>query len=59
MVRDDSGRSVADAKLILTERSKGLVRESESNSDGSFLFPSLIAGVYSVRVEKKASRQNS
>ena len=53
MVRDESGAVVADAKLILTEESKGLVRESESSRDGSFLFPSLIASVYSVRVEKE------
>ena len=53
MVRDDSGASIAGAKLILTEEYKGLVRESESNRDGSFLFPSLIAGVYSVRLEKE------
>ncbi len=53
MVRDESGAFVANAKLILTEESKGLVRESESSRDGSFLFPSLIAGVYSVRVEKE------
>ena len=53
VVRDDSGSSVAAAKIILTEQSKGLVRESESDRDGSFLFPSLIAGLYSVRVEKE------
>jgi len=53
MVRDDSGASVGAAKIILTEESKGLIRESESNRDGSFSFPSLIAGLYSVRVEKE------
>jgi Carboxypeptidase regulatory-like domain len=52
-VRDDSGAFVADAKLILTEESKGLVREGESSHDGSFLFPSLIAGAYSLRAEKE------
>jgi hypothetical protein len=53
VVRDDSGASVAGAKIILTEESKGLVRESESSRDGSFLFPSLIAGGYSVCVQKE------
>jgi hypothetical protein len=52
-VRDDSGGSVAGARLILTEESKSLIRESVSGRDGSFLLPSLIAGVYSVRVEKE------
>jgi hypothetical protein len=50
-VRDESGAFVAGAKLILTEESKGLVRKSESARDGTFLFPSLIAGVYSLRAE--------
>lgn len=58
MVRDDSGASVAGAKIILTEESKGLVRESESSRDGSFLFPSLIAGIYSVSVQMKVSAPN-
>ena len=53
VVRDDSGASVGGAKIILTEESKGLVRESESSRDGSFLFPSLIAGIYSVSVQKE------
>src|SRR5881394_3941391 len=51
-VRDASGGVVADAKVTLTEGSKGLVRESQSDRGGSFLFPALIAGVYSIRVEK-------
>ena len=42
---------VAGATVTLTETSKGLVRESKSAGDGSFLFASVIAGVYSVRVE--------
>jgi hypothetical protein len=51
-VLDVSGALVPDAKVVLTETSKGLVRESESGSDGSFLFQSLIPGVYSVHVTK-------
>ena len=52
-VRDESGSFVAGAKLTLTEESKGLVRKSESDRDGTFLFPSLIAGVYSLRAETR------
>ncbi len=51
-IRDESGAVVAGAKVILTEESKGLVRETESGSDGRFLFPATIAGSYSARVEK-------
>ena len=52
-VRDESGSFVAGAKITLTEQAKGLVRESESDRDGVFLLPSLIAGVYSLRVESQ------
>ena len=52
-IRDESGALVADAKVTLTEESKGLVRESRSDREGSFLFPAIIAGVYSIRAEKR------
>jgi len=52
-VRDESGASVAGAKVTLTEESKGFVRDSESDSSGAFLFPSVPADVYSVHVEKE------
>ena len=48
---DASDRRVAGAKVSLTETSKGLVRQTESGSDGSFLFLSVLAGKYSIRVE--------
>jgi len=51
-VRDESGGSIPGAKIVLTEQSKGLIRESETDSNGSFLFSSVTAGVYSLRVEK-------
>ncbi len=52
-ILDESSAPVPGAKVILTEESKGLVRESASDSDGSFLFPSAIAGPYLLRVEKQ------
>jgi len=52
-VRDEYGALVGGAKVTLTERSKGLIRESESDRSGSFVFPAVIAGVYSVRVDKQ------
>ena len=52
-VHDESGALIADAQVSLTEESKGLVRESRSDRDGSFLFPAIIAGVYSIRAEKR------
>ncbi len=52
-IRDESKGVIVGAKVILTEESKGLVRETESGSDGRFLFPSTIPGSYSLRVEKQ------
>ena len=50
-VLDPSQQLVVGAKVELIETSKGLVRRSESGRDGSFLFLSVLAGVYSIRVE--------
>src|SRR5438128_145250 len=52
MVVDESDAVVAGATVTLTETSKGLIRDSKSAGDGSFLFTSAIASVYSIRVEK-------
>ncbi len=52
-ILDESSAPIPGARIVLTEQSKGLVRESESDSDGAFLFPSVIAGAYLVRVEKQ------
>jgi hypothetical protein len=51
IVLDPSHQLVAGANVELIEPSKGLVRRSESSGDGSFHFLSVLAGVYSVRVE--------
>ncbi len=51
-IRDESGAVVANAKISLTEESKGLIRDSKSDRGGSFLFPAIIAGRYSIGVEK-------
>src|SRR3954452_11299267 len=50
-VLDTSEGVVAGATLTLTETSKGWARTSRSGGDGSFLFASLVAGLYSVRVD--------
>src|SRR6516162_6852051 len=51
-IRDETGGLVAGAKVALTDKSKGLTRESETDSSGLFIFPSVIAGEYSLRAEK-------
>jgi hypothetical protein len=55
-VLDPSQQRVVGAKIDLIETSKGLARRSESGRDGSFLFLSVLTGVYSVRVEMAGFR---
>ena len=43
-VRDESGALVAGAKLSLTDELKGVVRETVSDSSGSFLIAPVIPG---------------
>ena len=52
LVRDASGALIAGAKVTLTEESKRLAREAETDAEGSFLFPSVTAGSYSLQVQK-------
>jgi hypothetical protein len=52
-IRDEQEAPVAAARVVLTEKSKGLVRESLSDNSGSFLFPSMSAGIYEVQVTKE------
>src|SRR5437867_3568612 len=53
-VRDPTGAAIPDAKILLTETARGLMRETVTNSAGSFLFPSVAPGVYTLRVTKEA-----
>jgi hypothetical protein len=56
IIRDESGGSVARAKVVLTEKSKRLVRTAETDGSGSFLFPSVLAGTYTLYAEKPGFR---
>jgi len=51
-VRDQQGSPVPDARITLTDDSKGMSHESSSDSSGEFLFPAIGAGTYTVRIEK-------
>jgi hypothetical protein len=51
-VHDSSGAVIAGARVTLTEGSKNLVRTGASDESGTFLFPSVGTGIYSVLVEK-------
>jgi len=54
-LRDVRNGAIRDAQVIVTEKSKGLTRESLSDTSGSFLFPSVSPGIYAVQVRKEAS----
>src|SRR5579884_1291124 len=55
-IRDESGAAIADARVRLTDESKGLIRQSTSDRSGFFIFPALNAGMYSVIAEKSGFR---
>src|SRR5215831_6516449 len=56
-VRDSSGAVVPDAKLNLRSVSTTAVLSVESDSDGLFNFPNLVAGIYDLSVTAKGFRE--
>lgn len=61
-ITDPSGAAVAGATVTVTSTATNSARKVVTNSDGIFAFPSLLPGVYNVRVEqqgfKSAQRTN-
>jgi hypothetical protein len=55
-VRDSSGAVVPDAKVTATQTEKQLVRVATTAGDGAFVFPSLLVGPYTLKVEKAGFR---
>jgi len=53
-VRDASEAAIPDAQVVLVETSRHLVRETTTNDAGSFVFPTVGAGIYSLKVTKPA-----
>src|SRR5205809_348964 len=49
-VRDNSGAVVHGARVVLRETARNLDRETVTNASGNFLFPTVSAGGYSLRV---------
>jgi carboxypeptidase family protein len=50
-VTDPSGSLVASAKITATNRNTGLVRNTTTNAEGTYVLAELPAGIYDVRVE--------
>jgi hypothetical protein len=51
-VKDASGAVVPDANVIVTDVARHLERQTTSNADGVYIFPSLTPGAYSLHVSK-------
>lgn len=52
-IRDASGAVIGGATLTLTNAATNATRSTESNDSGSYAFPALQPGVYSLRAEKE------
>ena len=50
-VTDESGGILVGATVVVTNTQTNALREAQTNSAGSYVFPNLLPGVYSVRVE--------
>src|SRR4051812_17825366 len=50
-VKDASGAMMTAAKVTATNVETNVARETVTNASGLFTFPSLVPGVYSIRVE--------
>jgi hypothetical protein len=53
MVRDPQGNPVSSATVTLSEPTTNFVRSQSTNEDGTYLFPAIRPGRYSLRVEAK------
>src|SRR5204863_1237556 len=51
-VSDASGAVIPDAKVVVTNQGTNVSRQVVTNSAGVYSFPSLLPGIYQVRVEK-------
>jgi hypothetical protein len=56
IIRDASGGAITGATVVLTEESKQLIHSSETDKSGSFLFPSVLVGTYTLHAHKDGFR---
>ena len=52
LVTDPSGAAVAGATVTVTNKATGAIRRAVSNSEGLYAFPSLLPGLYELKVEQ-------
>src|SRR6266852_4336614 len=51
-VTDKSQASVEDAKVYVTNNATGVISQTTASSSGTYVFPNLLVGTYTVSVEK-------
>jgi Carboxypeptidase regulatory-like domain/TonB dependent receptor len=59
VVRDQNGAVVAGAQVKATNAATGAARETQTNEDGLYTFPSLPVGDYQLRVNAKGFREGA
>jgi hypothetical protein len=52
LVTDPSGAAVAGATVTVTNKATGAIRRAVSNGEGLYAFPSLLPGLYELKVEQ-------
>src|SRR5512141_890992 len=57
IVEDPSGAVVGDAKVTATNVATGVVQQTTSTSAGTYTFPNLLVGTYTVAVEKSGFKK--
>ncbi|HXJ10819.1 MAG TPA: carboxypeptidase-like regulatory domain-containing protein, partial [Candidatus Limnocylindrales bacterium] len=51
-ITDGSQATIEDAKVTVTNEESGVVKETSTSSAGTYVFPSMLVGRYTITVEK-------
>src|SRR6266481_7143873 len=57
-VGDASGASVVDAKVTVTNEATGVSVSTTASSSGTYVFPNLLVGTYTITVEKTGFKKS-
>jgi hypothetical protein len=57
-VGDTSGASIVDAKVTVTNEATGVSVSTSASSAGSYVFPNLLVGTYTITVEKTGFKKS-
>src|SRR5258705_10032005 len=56
-VTDGSQASIEDAKVTVTSEESGVAKEATASSAGTYVFPNVLVGTYSITVEKNGFKK--